>query len=160
MDAPRREPVVTAESGFDAPPQVPLPAAHEPAPLAPAWVESTMAVPFEVPPEILATPVELPGEPLREAEAGTRSEGDAQMLTIRLKSTGDPKRDALRMRRVHGLLTSYHGRDRFVFHVFEASRQYHLEFPNSTTGQCADLMAQLRHLLGEGMVRVERLHLQ
>ena len=159
-ETPRPGQTATAESGFDVPPQAHLPAAHEPAPLAPAWVESTVAVPFEVPAEILATPVELPGESLREPEAGPRSEGDAQMLTIRLKSTGDPKRDALRMRRVHGLLTSYHGRDRFVFHVFEASRQYHLEFPNSTTGQCADLMAQLRHLLGEGMVRVERLHLQ
>lgn len=64
------------------------------------------------------------------------------------------------MRRVHGLLLSYPGPDRFVFHVFEASRQYHLEFPNSTTGFCKDLFAQLTILLGEGMVAVERLRLQ
>ena len=46
------------------------------------------------------------------------------------------------------LLTSYHGSDRFVFHVFEASRQYHLEFPNSTTGHGPELMAQLRDPAG------------
>jgi hypothetical protein len=104
--------------------------------------------------------LEVAPDPSPEPEAAPRREGDALILTILLKSTGDSKRDALRMRRVHGLLTSYHGNDRFVFHVFEASRQYHLEFPNSTTGHGPELMAQLRRLLGEGMVRVEPLRLQ
>jgi DNA polymerase-3 subunit alpha len=95
-------------------------------------------------------------------DPGFRGPGDAdpRLLTIRLASTGDTQRDARRMRRVHGLLLSYPGVDRFVFHVFEASRQYHLEFPNSTTGFCKDLFAQLTILLGEGMVAVERLRLQ
>jgi hypothetical protein len=66
----------------------------------------------------------------------------------------------LRMRRVHGLLTSYPGNDRFVFHVLETSRRYHLEFPSSTTGYCPDLHAQLRALLGEGSVTVEPLRFQ
>jgi DNA polymerase-3 subunit alpha len=86
--------------------------------------------------------------------------GDPQMVTIVLKSTGDRRRDALRMRRVHGLLTSYPGNDRFVFHVLETSRRYHLEFPSSTTGYCPDLHAQLRALLGEGSVTVEPLRFQ
>jgi DNA polymerase-3 subunit alpha len=85
---------------------------------------------------------------------------DPRLLTIRLASTGDALRDARRMRRVHGLLLSYPGADRFVFHVFEASRQYHLEFPNSTTGFCKDLLTQLTILLGEGTIAVERLRLQ
>jgi DNA polymerase-3 subunit alpha len=95
-------------------------------------------------------------------DPGFRGPGDAdpRLLTLRLASTGDTQRDARRMRRVHGLLLSYPGVDRFVFHVFEASRQYHLEFPNSTTGFCKDLFAQLTILLGEGMVAVERLRLQ
>jgi DNA polymerase-3 subunit alpha len=93
-------------------------------------------------------------------EARESGDQDPRMLTIRLKSTGDLPRDARRMRRVHGLLVSYPGRDRFVFHVFEASRQYHLEFPNSTTGMCRDLYNQLTLLLGEGMVTVERLRIQ
>jgi DNA polymerase-3 subunit alpha len=90
------------------------------------------------------------------AEAG----GDPRMITLRLHSTGDRERDARRMRRVHGLLTSYPGRDHFVFHVYEASRRYHLEFPNSTTGYCADLRRELLTLLGEGSVQVERLRIQ
>jgi DNA polymerase-3 subunit alpha len=86
--------------------------------------------------------------------------GDPRMITLRLHSTGDRERDARRMRRVHGLLTSYPGRDHFVFHVYEASRRYHLEFPNSTTGFCADLRRELLTLLGEGSVQVERLRIQ
>jgi DNA polymerase-3 subunit alpha len=127
-----------------------------PPPAPPAWVEPLLAETEAVATAVLTAVVEAPPE----TETLPPRDGDPLILTILLKSTGDVKRDALRMRRVHGLLTSYHGHDRFVFHVFEASRQYHLEFPNSTTGQCADLMAQLRHLLGEGMVRVERLRLQ
>ena len=64
------------------------------------------------------------------------------------------------MRRVHGLLTSYPGNDKYVFHVFEASRRYHLEFPNSTTGYCPELHSQLLSLLGEGTIRVEPLRMQ
>ncbi|HMK07995.1 MAG TPA: OB-fold nucleic acid binding domain-containing protein, partial [Anaerolineales bacterium] len=96
------------------------------------------------------------------ADPGWREPGDTdpRLLTIRLASTGDALRDARRMRRVHGLLLSYPGSDHFVFHVYEASRQYHLEFPNSTTGYCKDLFAQLTILLGEGTVVVERLRLQ
>jgi DNA polymerase-3 subunit alpha len=86
--------------------------------------------------------------------------GDPRMLTLHLRSTGDRERDARRMRRVHGLLTSYPGRDHFVFHVYEASRRYHLEFPNSTTGFCAELQRDLVLLLGEGAVLVERLRIQ
>jgi hypothetical protein len=82
------------------------------------------------------------------------------MLKVYLRSTGDRKRDTLRMRRVHGLLTSYPGSDRFVFHVFEASRRYHLEFPNDTTGYCSELLRQLQELLGEGNVQAEALRLQ
>jgi DNA polymerase-3 subunit alpha len=85
---------------------------------------------------------------------------DPQILTILLKSSGDRNKDTLRMRRVHGLLTSYPGNDKYVFHVFEASRRYHLEFPNSTTGYCPELHSQLLSLLGEGTIRVEPLRMQ
>jgi hypothetical protein len=84
---------------------------------------------------------------------------DLQMITVLLRSTGDRHRDALRMRRVHGLLTSYPGNDRFTFHVFETSRRYHLEFPSSTTGFCPELHAQLLSLLGEGAIQIEPLRI-
>jgi len=72
-----------------------------------------------------------------------------------LKSTGNADRDARRMRRVHGLLTSYPGEDRFAFHVHESSRQYLLEFPSFTTGMCDELVSQLQSILGENTVRVD-----
>jgi DNA polymerase-3 subunit alpha len=86
--------------------------------------------------------------------------GDTRMVSLILRSTGDRKRDALRMRRVHGLLTSYPGADRFAFEIFEASRRYHLEFPNSTTGYCNELHAQLARLLGEGTIHVTPFRVQ
>jgi len=138
-----------------------LPPVEEPVPVAAeVWAEPLLVGTQAIPTAVLTVVVDAPPEPTHEPDNLPRREGDILILTILLKSTGDAKRDALRMRRVHGLLTSYHGHDRFVFHVFEASRQYHLEFPNSTTGHGPELMLQLRNLLGEGMVRVEKLHLQ
>jgi len=81
--------------------------------------------------------------------------GDRQQLTITLQATGDKKRDTLRMRRVHGLLNSYHGDDNFSFHVIESSREYMLEFPSDSTSCCPELLDQLQELLGEGSVSIQ-----
>jgi DNA polymerase-3 subunit alpha len=89
-----------------------------------------------------------------------QTDGESQMVTIVLESTGDRRRDSLRLRRVHGLLTSFPGKDHFAFLLYEASRRYHLEFPNSTTGYCPELHGQLVDLLGEGVVQVEPLRIQ
>ncbi len=115
----------------------------------------------------LEPPVGHTADPLEErvtlTQARVRTEptrdnaGDPQMLTIVLRSTGDRRRDTLRMRRVHGLVSSYPGSDRFAFQVYEASRSYRLEFPSSTTGNCPELHAQLQELLGEGTVLIEPL---
>ena len=111
-----------------------------------------------LPPLLSPEPTEI--SPLVSLARELSGRTDPQMVIVILKSTGDRRRDALRMRRVHGLLTSYPGRDRFAFHVFETSRRYHLEFPSSTTGYCPELHAQLLTLLGEGSVRVEPLMIQ
>jgi hypothetical protein len=151
-----------APPGFDVEQETEVPEAgiEDPAPVLAA------AVPSPGPAEAEARPAVRPALPWAEAGlspgALQRDEGDTdpRLLTVRLTSTGDAQRDARRLRRVHGLLQSYPGSDRFVFHVFEAARQYHLEFPNSTTGACRDLFHQLTLLLGEGAVAVERLRLQ
>lgn len=80
---------------------------------------------------------------------------ERQKLTVVLRATGDKLRDTRRMRRVQGLLTSYPGQDHYAFHIYEASRQYLLEFPNSSTGFCAELWEQLESLLGPGSLRLE-----
>ncbi|MCK5634702.1 MAG: exodeoxyribonuclease VII large subunit, partial [Anaerolineales bacterium] len=97
---------------------------------------------------------------LSPAPLGTFLDKEAKMITVILETTGDRQRDALRMRRVHGLLTSYPGNDRFEFLLFEASRRYQVDFPSSTTGYCPDLHAQLTSMLGEGVIRVETLRIQ
>jgi DNA polymerase-3 subunit alpha len=77
------------------------------------------------------------------------------MITVVLRSTGDKTRDVLRLRRIHGIITSYPGEDRFAFHVFERGRGYLLEFPNFTAGLCPELMARLSALVGPDSVHVE-----
>jgi DNA polymerase-3 subunit alpha len=76
-------------------------------------------------------------------------------VIVEIRASGDKQRDALRMRRIHGLLTSYPGQDRFAFVVHEGARRYMLEFPSSSTGYCEELEEELKTLLGENSVQVE-----
>jgi len=80
---------------------------------------------------------------------------ESRRVTITLYSTGDRKRDAQRLRRVYGMLSAAPGADHYSFLVYEASRCYHLEFPNSTTRYSAELHQQLMGLLGARAVQVE-----
>jgi hypothetical protein len=68
-------------------------------------------------------------------------------------------RDVLRLRRIHGIITSYPGNDRFAFQVFEGSRGYLLEFPNATAGITEELIEKLQQLVGAENVRVELLQI-
>jgi DNA polymerase-3 subunit alpha len=147
-----------------------------PLPTGDAWEEI---------PSMDPTPIDVRVEPLKAVEANPQSgpipqvgerlpvasiqvssaeegsaEAEPKIITVMLDSTGDRTRDALRMRRVHGLLNSYPGNDHFAFLLFEASHRYLLEFPSSSTGYCAELHAQLVELVGEHRVRVERLRYQ
>jgi DNA polymerase-3 subunit alpha len=79
-------------------------------------------------------------------------------LVITVQSSGDKERDKRRMRRLHGLLTSYPGNDQFEFSVLDYdARSYLLRFPNDTTGFCPALERQLHDLLGVGMVAIQPL---
>jgi DNA polymerase III subunit alpha len=83
--------------------------------------------------------------------------GDVHMVTVVLRSTGDKMRDVLRLRRIHGIVTSYPGRDRFAFQIYERGRGYLLEFPNSTAGYCVELLGRLAALVGSDNVRVDKI---
>ncbi len=127
--------------------------------------ESEPVLDNAAPHDVAATGAEVSSEqPLGQVEEAFKAlkaeEGESYLLQLYLRSSGDRKRDTLRMRRVHGLLSSYPGTDRFIFQVFEASRRYHLEFPNNTTGYCRELHTQLLDLLGEGNVQAEVLRIQ
>ncbi len=79
-------------------------------------------------------------------------------VTITIQASGDKDRDNRRIRRLHGLLTSYPGADHFEFKVMEYNRRnYLLAFPNDTTGYCEDLERKLTDLLGPGMVDVQEM---
>jgi DNA polymerase III subunit alpha len=80
---------------------------------------------------------------------------NVHMITVVMRATGDKTRDVLRLRRIHGTVTSFPGIDRFAVHIFERERGYLLEFPNLTTGHCPDLLSRLQMLVGPENVRVE-----
>lgn len=92
--------------------------------------------------------------------AVTRDDSTVHMITVVFRSTGDKTRDVLRLRRIHGIITSYPGNDRFAFHVFERGRGYLLEFPNFTVGFCPELLSRLSGLIGAEQVRVEKITFQ
>ena len=97
----------------------------------------------------------LPGEkrPAREAPAAP-----PRRLVVTLRASGDKDRDNRLVRRVHGLLTSFHGADRFEFVVHEANGTRHqLRFPNSSTRWCDELAEQLAGLVGPEALKVEAL---
>lgn len=91
---------------------------------------------------------------------GGSEESAVHMVTIAFRSTGDKTRDVLRLRRIHGIITSYPGIDRFSFHVFEKGRGYLVEFPNYTIGYCPELLTRLSTLIGADNIRVERITFQ
>jgi DNA polymerase-3 subunit alpha len=86
--------------------------------------------------------------------------GEVRMLTVVMRSTGDRTRDVLRLRRIHGIITSYPGEDRFAFHVFERGRGYLLEFPNITIGISKELVERLTTLIGMENVRIDQITFQ
>jgi hypothetical protein len=83
-----------------------------------------------------------------------------QQLTVTLRSTGDHERDKRRIKTLHGILTSHHGRDKFSFHIFEDNKGYLIDFPNDTTRIRPELLAQLKKLIGEESWRVEEITFQ
>lgn len=92
------------------------------------------------------------------SEIGDSSARMPRMVTVVMRATGDKPRDVRRIRRVHGLLQSHPGRDRFAFLVYEKGHSYLLEFPNNTTGLTPDLLRMLTDLVGEENVRVDTIN--
>lgn len=86
--------------------------------------------------------------------------GETRMLTVVLRSTGDTARDVLRLRRIHGIILSYPGDDRFGLKVFERGRNFLVEFPNSACGVCQELIDRLKPLVGIENIRIESIKFQ
>ena len=69
-------------------------------------------------------------------------------LVVWLQRTGHDEQDARRLKRVHGLLVSYPGNDRFHIMIEGDATVRKLEFPNLTTGYCQELVEDLVGVLG------------
>ncbi len=83
-----------------------------------------------------------------------------RMITIVFRSSGDKTRDELKLRMLHGIMSSYPGDDRFAFHVFERGRGYLLEFPNCTVSVCNELLDRLSVMVGLENYRIEPIMFQ
>ena len=79
-------------------------------------------------------------------------------LVITLVSCGDKDRDIRRLRRIHGVLVSRPGKDRFAFRVFENDHCYVLDFPSDTTGLNDILVTKLAGLMGEKNIEIAPLY--
>jgi hypothetical protein len=78
-------------------------------------------------------------------------------ITITIKSCGNKDQDIRRIKRLHDILISRPGRDRFVFHVCENGWQYQIDFPNVTTGLTDPLVSQLMSLMGSQNINIAHL---
>ena len=83
-----------------------------------------------------------------------------QQITVILRSTGDKEHDRRRIKTIFGTLISFHGRDRFSFHIFEDGNGYLIDFPNDTTRVCTEVLDRLKKLMGEESWRVEEITFQ
>ncbi|HZD56056.1 MAG TPA: DNA polymerase III subunit alpha [Anaerolineales bacterium] len=133
--------------------ETPRPAGEDPSPLlAEAALSSAEEL---IKPEVTAPlfPYVLSSLPLAEGEA-------VQMITVVLRPSGDKVRDNLRIRQIYGTLITYPGKDRFAFQVFERGRGYLIEFPNFTTGLCAELLSRLKTFVPDENLRIEPITFQ
>jgi len=92
--------------------------------------------------------------------AKEEKEHPPQQITVLLRSMGDKERDRRRIKTIYGTLISFHGRDRFSFHVFENGSGHLIDFPNDTTRLCPEMLERLKKLMGEESWRVEEITFQ
>ena len=83
-----------------------------------------------------------------------------KQITVILRSTGDKDHDKRRIKTLYGTLISFHGHDRFSFHVFENGKGHLIDFPSDTTRIDAELLSRLKKLMGEESWRVEEIRFQ
>jgi hypothetical protein len=156
--ANQAEPGKTAEPAPDAAPSATtaVPTRPSEAPVAVGPVNAAPASDVPAPPAPAPAPAAAEGLrrklPSLYSPASTEKGGDdraPQQITVRLRSTGDKERDRRRIKTVYGTLISFHGKDRFSFHIFEDGRGVLMDFPGETTRVCAEMLERLRKVTGE-----------
>jgi len=75
-------------------------------------------------------------------------------IEITFHRSANREADIHRLGQVYRVLRRYSGEDRFILRVESDGQVWQLDFPNDTTGYCAELERELTALLGPGTVRV------
>jgi hypothetical protein len=75
-------------------------------------------------------------------------------LMVYYQRSGDDEKDRRRIRKLHGILTSYPGSDRFTIVIEGRKQSLTMEFPNHTTAYCDDLIRDLMTTVGEENIRI------
>ncbi len=70
-------------------------------------------------------------------------------MMIYFQRSEDAEKDRRRLRRLHGILTAYPGRDRFSIVLEDAKQAFKMEFPNDTTAYCEELVTDLLTIVGD-----------
>ncbi len=122
-------------------------AAEKPA-AAPNAGSLQAAAPQAGAPQVATSAVEL----RQELSAPLPPEFKGQLLTVRLRSTGDKARDARRLKHVFGLLTSTPGSDRFALVCQENGHEFRMDFPNHSTSVHPALLKELESVAGENCI--------
>ena len=95
------------------------------------------------------------GQRPQDTAPGRRRKRSLRHLHVTIPRTGEQARDSERLGRVHGLLQSYEGDDRFSLYLVSDGRQVQLNFPNATTAHCPALEEELIEMLGSEALRVD-----
>jgi hypothetical protein len=78
-------------------------------------------------------------------------------ISITIDSCGDKQQDVRRLRRLHDILVSRPGHDRFAFLVRENNYLYEIDFPNATTGLTEPLIHKLEGLMGGQNINIAQI---
>ena len=70
-------------------------------------------------------------------------------MMIYFQRSEDAEKDRRRLRRLHGILTAYPGKDRFSIVLEDSKQSFKMEFPNDTTAYCDDLVSDLLTIVGD-----------
>jgi DNA polymerase-3 subunit alpha len=92
------------------------------------------------------------------AEPLPRPDQQPRCIYITLDSCGDKNQDVLRLRRIHDILISRPGKDKFAFRVCENGWAYEIDFPNMTTGLTEPLINKLEGMMGAHNIKIIQLH--
>jgi hypothetical protein len=110
----------------------------------------------------VSAPVPDPQLDSRDASKQERTPGPGDMgeadywLMVHFLRSDDADKDRRRLKRVHGLLTQYPGRDRFTIVMESGERGMKLEFPSQRTSYSSELMRELESVVGADNVQVFR----